>query len=81
LGLKPIFGEAVRTVCPYQVPFRPQVAVSGVGAVAETITILGLEMTGTVISMDVPLMAAGLDSIAANEFSNMLTRRFDTELA
>jgi hypothetical protein len=30
--------------------------------------------------MDTPLMAAGLDSIAATEFSNMLAGQFGTEL-
>jgi acyl carrier protein len=30
--------------------------------------------------MDMPLMAAGLDSIAATEFSRRLAEQFDTEL-
>ena len=39
-----------------------------------------LEVQGTTISMDTPLMAAGLDSIAATEFSNTLAGRFGTDL-
>jgi len=39
-----------------------------------------LEVPGTILSADVPLMAAGLDSIAATEFSNTLTERFNTKL-
>ena len=32
------------------------------------------------MAVDVPLMAAGLDSVAATEFGSALTDRFNTEL-
>jgi len=38
-------------------------------------------LTGTLISADVPLVSAGLDSMAATELSTLLSLRLDTELS
>ena len=38
------------------------------------------EVIGTIISADVPLMAAGLDSIAATELATQMGARLHTEL-
>lgn len=48
--------------------------------VAETISASLLEVQGTTLEMDTPLMAAGLDSIVATEFARTLAEQFDTEL-
>ena len=37
-------------------------------------------MLGTTAAVDTPLMSAGLDSIAATEFANVLVKRLGTEL-
>ena len=47
---------------------------------AETISMAVLEVQGTTIAVDTPLMSAGLDSIAATELANVLAERLDTEL-
>jgi len=39
-----------------------------------------LEVLGTTTAVDTPLMSAGLDSIAATEFANVLVKRLGTEL-
>ena len=39
-----------------------------------------LEIQGTIAAVDVPLMSVGLDSIAATEFANKLSKRIDAEL-
>ena len=41
-------------------------------AVENIITESLVEMVGTMVSMNTPLMTAGLDSIAASEFANVL---------
>ena len=46
---------------------------------AETISASLLDVLGTTIALNSPLMAAGLDSVAATEFASTLTERFDTE--
>ena len=46
---------------------------------AETISASLLDVLGTMIALNSPLMAAGLDSVAATEFASTLTERFDTE--
>ena len=38
------------------------------------------EIQGTEVAVDVPLMAAGLDSVAATEFGSTLTDRLNTTL-
>ena len=38
------------------------------------------ELTGTHVAADAPLMAAGIDSIAATEFSMRIGKRLGTEL-
>ena len=47
---------------------------------AETISMAVLEVQGTTIAVDTPLMSAGLDSSAATELANVLAERLDTEL-
>ena len=39
-----------------------------------------LEVHGTAVAGDAPLMSAGLDSIAATELANVLAERLGTEL-
>ena len=39
-----------------------------------------LEVQGTAVDVDTPLMSAGLDSIAATEFVNVLVERLSIEL-
>ena len=46
---------------------------------AETISASLLDVLGTKFALNSPLMAAGLDSVAATEFASTLTERFDTE--
>jgi len=41
---------------------------------------IATQLTGTAISLDAPLMSAGLDSIGATEFSARLNERLKTEL-
>lgn len=43
------------------------------GGVVEAISASLLEVQGTIIAPETPLMAAGLDSVAATEFANTLT--------
>ena len=50
------------------------------GGIAEAISASLLEVQGTIVEMDTPLMAAGLDSISATEFARTLAEQFDTEL-
>jgi acyl carrier protein len=45
-----------------------------------TIAAAVLEVLGTTAAADTPLMSAGLDSIAATEFANVLVKRLGTEL-
>ena len=47
---------------------------------AETISASFLDVLGTAIATNSPLMDAGLDSVAATEFANTLTEQFATEL-
>ena len=46
----------------------------------ETISTALLYVLGTAITANSPLMAAGLDSVAATEFENAIAERFATEL-
>jgi len=46
----------------------------------ETISAAVLEVLGTAVAVETPLMSAGLDSIAVTELADMLADRFNMEL-
>ena len=52
----------------------------GANGVQQTILAVVLEVQGTAVTVETPLMSAGLDSISATELGNALAERFDTEL-
>ena len=62
------------------VPVQPREIVRRAPAVAHTISMAVLEVHGTAVAGDAPLMSAGLDSIAATELANVLAERLGTEL-
>ena len=39
-----------------------------------------MEVLGTIVTVDMPLMSAGLDSIAVTDLVNVLSKRFEIEL-
>ena len=49
-------------------------------AVIETTSVAVLEVLGTKVTVDTPLMSAGLDSIAVTDLVNVLSKRFGIEL-
>ena len=49
-------------------------------AVIETTSAAVLEVLGTKVTVDTPLMSAGLDSIAVTDLVNVLSKRFEIEL-
>ena len=49
-------------------------------AVIETTSAAVLEVLGTKVKVDTPLMSAGLDSIAVTDLVNVLSKRFEIEL-
>ena len=49
-------------------------------AVIETTSAAVLEVLGTKVTVDMPLMSAGLDSIAVTDLVNVLSKRFEIEL-
>ena len=49
-------------------------------AVIETTSAAVLEVLGTKVTVDTPLMSAGLDSIAVIDLVNVLSKRFEIEL-
>ena len=49
-------------------------------AIIETVSATVLETLGTIVGADTPLMSAGLDSIAATDVANELSKRVDAEL-
>ena len=51
-----------------------------VDGIRETILAVVLDVQGTAVAVETPLMSAGLDSISATELGNVLAERFDTEL-
>lgn len=61
-----------RVVCCGKVPPRTTRALDA-RAAAESISAMLLDVLGTSVATNLPLMAAGLDSVAATEFSNTLT--------
>ena len=48
--------------------------------VIETTSAAVLEVLGTKVTVDTPLMSAGLDSIAVTDLVNVLSKRFEIEL-
>ena len=59
---------------------RHEVQPRNLDSVAETISAIIRDAQGTLVASNAPLMASGLDSIAATEFASTLTDRFTTEL-
>jgi acyl carrier protein len=57
----------------------PRLEESSYGLLDELVGI-ATQLTGTAISLDAPLMSAGLDSVAATELSTRLNERLETEL-
>ena len=49
-------------------------------AVIDTTSAAVLEVLGTKVTVDTPLMSAGLDSIAVTDLVNVLSKRFEIEL-
>ena len=49
-------------------------------AVIDTTSAAVLEVLGTKVAVDTPLMSAGLDSIAVTDLVNVLSKRFEIEL-
>ena len=68
--------------CSFSVHNRTQTGVSGkhVNPFPHLVQETFLQLQATIVVMDAPLMAAGLDSIAATEFAVLLQNRLDVEL-
>ena len=58
---------------------RPR-ASQNLDSIVETISAIICDAQGTLVASNAPLMASGLDSIAATGFASTLTDRFTTEL-
>lgn len=72
----------VQAQAPPRVHIAPQAqeSIGYASAIAETISMAVLEVQGTTVAVDTPLMSAGLDSIATMELANVLAERLGTEL-
>ena len=63
------------------VPSGPVIMQPGASAIEVSISAAFLEVQGTAVAVEAPLMAAGLDSVAGTEFSNKLSQELSTELS
>lgn len=61
-------------------PQRLSCAVASGNDIKEILFGMILDVHGTRVETEMPLMAAGLDSIATSELANTLAQRFGTEL-